>query len=132
VDGALLQKRYDAEDFAQSLMISGAFASVIALDAWLAIYISALPARLALIFCLVYIAYRMWPHRAGSSAQLKQPATAAHSTCKDARMLAEITTALEHLRSVHLLLEISEAHRQRLPRAVPLNVELVIKRLDAA
>jgi hypothetical protein len=113
-------------------MTAGAFASVIALDAWLAIYISALPARVTLIFSLAHIAYRMWPHHAGSSAQLKQPGTAVQSTCEDARMLAKITTALEHLRSVRLLLEISEVHRQRLPRAVPLNVELVIKRLDAA
>ena len=125
-----------SKDLTRSLMTAGVVAGGVVLDAWLSIYISALPARVALISAFAYVAGRMWSHWSASSPQLKQPAiqtgAVADSALADARMLAEVTTATEHLRSVRLLIEISEGHRQPLPRAVPVNLDLVIKHLDKA
>jgi hypothetical protein len=46
--------------------------------------------------------------------------------------LREIALALDHIRSIRVLLEISQTHRQPIPSAVPRNLELVAKHLDNA
>jgi hypothetical protein len=44
----------------------------------------------------------------------------------------EIALAIEHLESIRVLLEISRGHQQPVPRAVPTNLDLVLKHLRTA
>ena len=50
----------------------------------------------------------------------------------DENLLQEVALAIEHIRSIRVLLEISQAHRQPIPPAVPHNLALVAKHLDNA
>jgi hypothetical protein len=43
-----------------------------------------------------------------------------------------LALAIEHLESIRVLLEISDSHQQPLPRAVPTNLNLVLKHLRSA
>lgn len=113
------------------LTAAGVLAATVLLDEWLETYTSALLLRLALIAVLALVAVRFWPKRAPIPVEPQPPPDQAGPS-PDKQMMAEIATALEHLRSVGLLLEISETHRQPLPRVVPLNLELVIKHLEKA
>lgn len=132
----MLKNRAMPKNWTRCLMSAGALAGVVLLDEWFAGYIPALPARLAIIFGFALGLERLWPRYAAKEDQPEHQSTEFETTepatFSSTQMLAEISTALEHLRSVGLLLEISESHRQPLPRAVPLNVELVIKHLDKA
>jgi len=120
----------------RSLMIAAAFAGMILLDEYLAVYVPAMAARLTLVLGFTFVAGFLWrQYRASLPQSIHTSIEGAHTeniTTLDVQAISEITTALEHLRSVRLLLEISNNHGQPLPRAVPLNLELVIKHLDRA
>jgi hypothetical protein len=50
----------------------------------------------------------------------------------DENLVREVALAIEHIRSIRVLLEISRAHRQPIPPAVPHNLALVAKHLENA
>jgi hypothetical protein len=120
----------------QVLTIACAIAGMELLDEWLAVYIPGIVLRVALLFGLAFIAGSLWQWYPATSEQSARKAIEAGDAERiavlDMQAISEVTIALEHLRSVRLLLEISDIHRQPLPRAVPLNLELVIKHLDNA
>ena len=50
----------------------------------------------------------------------------------DENLLQEVALAIELIRSIGVLLEISQTHRQPIPPALPHNLALVAKHLDNA
>jgi hypothetical protein len=48
------------------------------------------------------------------------------------QLLRDVSLAVEHIESIRILLEISNTHNQPIPRAVPANLNLVLKNLENA
>jgi hypothetical protein len=120
------------------LILAAVLCTALLVDEWLAL--SQSPAafgRAALVIGLATALNWYWP-RASSARTDPEPSAMPGVTdgiippVGDENLLKEVALAIEHIRSIRALLEISQTHRQPIPLAVPHNLALVAKHLDNA
>jgi hypothetical protein len=111
--------------------------TVTAVDKWLPRSDVSIYGQLAWIVALATLATWHWrkhKHTLQPPVSAQDPAVISvrqpqeHASQHDG-LLREVALAIEHIRSIRILLDISQAHQQPIPRAVPGNLDLVLKHL---
>jgi hypothetical protein len=121
------------------LFITGALFTFVVMDDWVAGFPSiAVWARIALVVGFAAAAtcvWAIWGLRASTATADPKPSELSASSPQavvSQDLVRELTLALDHIRSIRVLLEISQTHRQPVPPSVPRNLELVAKYLENA
>jgi hypothetical protein len=102
-------------------------AAVLAVDDWFGV---TFPARLLLSMAAALAVVAL----IGRSSRIQQPSPSpltipSRSPAPGFHESSELNLAIEHIESIRVLLQVSEAHNQPIPAAVPLNLDLVVKHL---
>lgn len=126
--------------FTCCLFIASALCVVIIADEWLAAHgPAAVYGRIGLIIGVAAAGavhcYRSDLGRCSSGPLIdndESQAMSLGSPVRNEELVRDLSLAIEHIESIRVLLEISRAHQQPVPRAIPANLDLVLKNLQKA